>query len=52
MQFFVDRKVQNMADENILTFNVTNWITIVVMAAAGFFALATIKKYVAAKKGA
>lgn len=41
-----------MADENIVTFNVTNWITIVLMAAVGFAILAFVQKYVASKKGA
>jgi len=41
-----------MADENIITWNVTNWVTIVLMAAVGFFLFATIQKYVAAKKQA
>lgn len=41
-----------MADDQILTFNVTNWITVLVMAGVGFFALAAIQKYIAAKKGA
>lgn len=41
-----------MADENIVTWNVTNWITIVLMAAVGFGALALIQKFVASKQGA
>jgi predicted negative regulator of RcsB-dependent stress response len=28
-----------MADENILTWNVTNWITVVLMVLIGFFLL-------------
>jgi hypothetical protein len=40
------------ADENIVTWNVTNWITIVLMAAIGLGALALVQKYVASKKGA
>jgi hypothetical protein len=40
-----------MADENIITWNVSNWITIVLMAAVGFGILAVVQKYIAAKKG-
>lgn len=39
-----------MADENIITWNVTNWVTIVLMAAVGFFLLAFVQKQYAAKK--
>lgn len=41
-----------MADENIITWNVSNWITIILMASIGFALLAVIQKYVAAKKAA
>jgi predicted negative regulator of RcsB-dependent stress response len=34
-----------MADENILTWDVTNWITVVLMAAIGFFVIAAAQKY-------
>ena len=34
-----------MADENILTWDVTNWITVVLMAAIGFFLIAAVQKY-------
>lgn len=33
------------ADENILSWNVTNWITVVLMAAIMFFALGLVQKY-------
>ena len=41
-----------MADENIITWNVTNWITIVLMAAIGLGVLAVAQKYIAKSKGA
>jgi hypothetical protein len=41
-----------MADENIVTWNVTNWITIVLMAAVGLGILAVAQKFIAAKKAA
>jgi hypothetical protein len=41
-----------MAEENILTWNVSNWITVVLMAAVGFGILAFAQKYIAAKKTA
>jgi len=37
-------------DENIITWNVTNWITVVIMAAIGFFLLGVAQKYYAKKK--
>lgn len=37
--------------ENILTWNVTNWITVLLMAAIGFFLLGTITKFVQGKLG-
>lgn len=40
------------ADENIITWNVTNWITVVLMAAVGLGILAFAQKYIASKKGA
>lgn len=39
-------------DENIVTWNVTNWITVVLMAAVGLGILALAQKYIASKKGA
>lgn len=39
-----------MSDENILTWNATNWVTVVLMAAIGFGLLAVIQKYYTAKK--
>jgi hypothetical protein len=39
------------ADENIITWNVTNWITILLMAGIGFGILAVAQKYIASKKG-
>lgn len=39
-----------MADENIITWNVTNWITIILMASVGFFILGVIQKYVQKSK--
>lgn len=38
-----------MADENIITWNVTNWGTVVLMAAVGLGLLALVQKYVASK---
>jgi hypothetical protein len=38
-----------MADENILTWNVSNWITVILMAAIGFTLLGFVKNYVAKK---
>lgn len=35
-----------MADENIITFDVTNWITVVIMAAIGFVLLGLAMKLV------
>ena len=34
-----------MADENIITWNATNWLTIVLMAAIGFAILGMAQKY-------
>lgn len=39
-----------MADENIVTWNVTNWVTIVLMAAIGLGILGVVQKYIASKK--
>jgi hypothetical protein len=36
-------------EENIISWNVTNWITVVLMAAIGFFLLGLIQKAVAGK---
>lgn len=41
-----------MADENIVTWNVTNWVTIILMAAVGFGFLGLAQKYIASKKAA
>lgn len=38
-------------DENIITFNVTNWITVVLMAAIGFALLGFAQNYIAKKRG-
>jgi hypothetical protein len=40
-----------MDGENILTWNVANWITVVIMAAIGFFILGTVQSYISKKKG-
>ena len=40
------------ADENILTWNVTNWITVILMAAIGFFVLSWGQKLYQSKMGA
>jgi hypothetical protein len=43
-----------MADEaagTILTWNVTNWITVILMASIGFFALGLAQKWYAARTG-
>ena len=45
-----EEKNPKMADENILTWNVSNWITVVLMAAVAFGILAFAQKYIAAKK--
>ena len=39
-----------MADENIITWNVTNWVTILLMAGVGFFVLGVIQKYIQKSK--
>ena len=42
-----------MADESvILTWNATNWITIILMAATGFFVLGLGQKILAKRRGA
>lgn len=33
-------------NENIITWNVTNWITVILMAAIGFFVLGVVRKAV------
>jgi hypothetical protein len=40
---------ENAMEENIISWNVTNWITVVLMAAIGFFLLGLIQKAVAGK---
>ena len=39
-------------DENILTWNVTNWVTVILMAAIGFAILGTIQKFIQKSQGA
>lgn len=39
-------------DESIISWNVTNWVTIVLMAAIGFFALGLAQKAIGKKFGA
>lgn len=39
-------------DSNIITWNVTNWLTVVLMAAIGLGAILYAQKYIASKKGA
>jgi hypothetical protein len=39
-----------VADENILTWNVTNWVTVILMAAIGFALLGWIQNVVAKRK--
>ena len=41
-----------MADEQILTWNPTNWITVVLMAAVGFTLLGFAAKWWQARQGA
>ena len=38
-------------EETILTWNVTNWITVVLMAALGFLALALVAQFFHAARG-
>lgn len=45
------RREGNRMDENILAWNVTNWITIVLMAAIGFAALGFVRNWYAKKHG-
>jgi len=40
------------AEDNIITWNVTNWITVVLMAAVFFFGLGAAQKYLASRKAA
>lgn len=40
-----------MASDNILSWNVANWITVVLMAATMFFLLGIVQKYFQAKTG-
>lgn len=37
------------AEDNIITWNVPNWITVILMAAIGFGILALVQKYVQSK---
>lgn len=37
--------------DNLITWNVTNWVTVIVMAIAGFAALAVLAKLVAKYRG-
>jgi len=39
-----------MAGENILDWNVTNWVTVILMAAVGFFLLGLLQKWYAQKQ--
>ena len=41
-----------MANENILTWNFANWVTIVLMALIAFFGLGLIQKYMQSKVSA
>lgn len=38
-------------EDNIVTWNVANWITVVLMAAIGFMALGLIQKTISSKMG-
>ncbi len=40
-----------MADEVVITWSPTNWITIVLMCAVGFLILGTVSKFIRAKAG-
>jgi len=41
-----------MADTTIISWNATNWVTVVLMAAVGFGVLAVVMKLWAKRKGA
>lgn len=41
-----------MADENILSWNFANWVTVVLMALIAFFLLGLIQKYMQSKVSA
>lgn len=41
-----------MADENIITWNIPNWITVVLMAAIGFAALGLVQNAYSKRKAA
>ena len=41
-----------MDDANILTWNVTNWVTVILMAAIGFAILGVLQKYIQKSQGA
>jgi uncharacterized membrane protein YebE (DUF533 family) len=38
-----------MNNENIIAWNVANWITVILMAAIGFFAIGALQKWYAGK---
>lgn len=38
-------------EENIITWNFPNWVTVILMAGVGFFVLSLIQKAVASKMG-
>lgn len=38
-----------MAEETILTWNTTNWVTVILMASVGFFALGLAQRAIAKK---
>jgi hypothetical protein len=40
------------AEDQILTWNVTNWVTVILMAAVGFFGLGLIQKWYSNRSGA
>jgi hypothetical protein len=47
----VQERAPLTVDETILSWNVTNWITVILMAAIGFFLLGLIQKAVANRAG-
>lgn len=40
-----------MADETLLTWNVTNWVTVILMVTLGFFILGALTKIYQQKRG-
>jgi hypothetical protein len=38
-------------EETVLTWNVTNWITVILMAATGFFILGVLQKWYQQRQG-